>query len=197
MPGYVLDPAIGGSYICNNGVWSTKPQCLSKSYILHTHIFYMPIILFKVTGRCLFSTLQNFISSSISIQTTGQSLLMADSQNTSIVFNGSYIVLACVNGYTNTGASLNVTCLANSSWSQFPNCVSNPGSGSMTTTTTPTGSGSMATTTIATGNGSPCMIDGATTFTIANGNYLSSSLAFASATSATGNPTKCSFIIHI
>ncbi len=122
---------------------------------------------------------------------------MTDSQNTSAVFNGSYIVLACANGYTNTGASLNVTCLANSSWTQFPNCVSNTGSGSMATTTMPTGNGSMATTTISTGNGSPCMIDGATTFTIANGNYLSSSLAFASTTSATGNSTNCSFIIHL
>ncbi len=157
----------------------------------------MPFILFEVTGRCLFSTLQNFISSSISIETTGQSLLMADSQNTSVVFNGSYILLACVNGYTNTGGSLNVTCLANSSWTQFPNCISNAGSGSMTTTSISTGSGSMATTTISTSNGSPCMIDGAATFTIANGNYLSSSLAFASTTSATGNPTKCSFIIQI
>ena len=30
MPGYVLDPNIGALYNCNNGVWSTKPQCLSK-----------------------------------------------------------------------------------------------------------------------------------------------------------------------
>jgi hypothetical protein len=157
----------------------------------------MPIILFQATSRCSFSTLQNFISSSISIQTTGQSGLMTDSQNTSAVFNGSYIVLACANGYSNTGGSLNVTCLGNGSWSQFPNCVSNTGSGSMTTTTIPTGSGSMATTTISTGNGSPCMIDGATTFTIANGNYLSSSLAFASTTTATGNQTKFNFGIHI
>jgi hypothetical protein len=150
-----------------------------------------------VTGRCSYTTLQNLISSSISIQTTGQSGLMTDSQNTSAVFNSSYIVLACANGYTNTGGSLNVTCLGNGSWTQFPNCVLNTGSGSMTTTTISTGNGSMPTTTISTGNGSPCMIDGATTFTIANGNYLSSSLAFASSTSATGNSTKCSIIIHI
>jgi hypothetical protein len=136
----------------------------------------MPIILFEVTGRCLFSTLQNFISSSISIQTTGQSLLMADSQNTSVVFNGSYIVLACVNGYTNTGASLNVTCLTNSSWTQFPNCLSNTGSGSMTTATISTGS--------------PCMIDQATTFNISNGYYSSSSLAYTSNTTASGNHIK-------
>ncbi len=135
----------------------------------------MLIILFQATSRCSFSTLQNFISSSISIQTTGQSGLMTDSQNTSVVFNGSYILLACTNGYTNTGGSLNVTCLTNSSWTQFPNCVSN------------TGSGPMPTTTISTGNGSPCMIDAATTFTIANGNYLSSSLAYTSNTTATGN----------
>ncbi len=139
-----------------------------------------------MTGRCSYTTLQNFISSSIGIQTTGQSGLMTDSQNTNVVFNGSYILLACANGYTNTGASLNVTCLANSSWTQFPNCISNTGSGSLTTTTISTGNGSMQTTTVSTASGSPCMIDGAMTFTIANGNYLSSSLAFTSTTTATG-----------
>jgi hypothetical protein len=151
----------------------------------------MPIILFKATGRCSFSTLQNFISSSISIQTTGQSLLTADSQNTSVVFNGSYILLACVNGYTNTGGSLNVTCLTNSSWTQFPNCVSNTGSGSMTTPTISNGGGGpMMTTSISTGNVSPCMIDPATTFNISNGYYSSSSLAYTSNTTASGNYTK-------
>jgi hypothetical protein len=34
MPGYVLDPTIGASYMCNNGVWSTKPQCLSKNSLM-------------------------------------------------------------------------------------------------------------------------------------------------------------------
>jgi hypothetical protein len=121
---------------------------------------------------------------------------MADSQNTSVVFNGSYIVLACVNGYTNTGASLNVTCLANSSWTQFPNCVSNTGSGSMTTPTISTGGGSMMTTTISTGNGSPCMIDQATTFNISNGYYTSSSLAYTSNTTASGNHIK-SLILNL
>jgi hypothetical protein len=147
----------------------------------------MPIILFEATGRCLFSTLQNFISSSISIQTTGQSDLMTDSQNTSVVFNGSYILLACVNGYTNTGGSLNVICLSNGSWSQFTNCVLNTGSGAMTTPTISTGSGSMMTTPISTGNGSPCIIDPATTFNISNGYFANSSLAYTSSTTATGN----------
>jgi hypothetical protein len=127
-----------------------------------------------VTGRCSYTTLQNFISTSIGIQNTNQQRLLTDSQDKTVVLKDSDVVLACANGYINTGGSLNVTCLGNGSWTQFPNCVSNTGSGSMTTTT------------ISTSKGSPCMIDGATTFTIANGNYLSSSLAFASTTTATG-----------
>ncbi len=42
---------------------------------------------------------------------------------TSSVLNGSYIVFTCINGYINNGGSLNVTCSASGSWSQFPNCV--------------------------------------------------------------------------
>ncbi|CAF4947730.1 unnamed protein product, partial [Rotaria socialis] len=30
VPGYALDATVGNLYICNNGVWSTKPRCLSK-----------------------------------------------------------------------------------------------------------------------------------------------------------------------
>ncbi|CAF5225905.1 unnamed protein product, partial [Rotaria magnacalcarata] len=57
--------------------------------------------------------------------TTGQSQLMQTSQNTSIVLSGSYIVFACVTGYTNTGGSLNLTCSSSGVWSPYPNCVSN------------------------------------------------------------------------
>ncbi len=44
MSGYVLDPTIGASYVCNNGQWSTKPRCLSNStnnsgnYFAHIYI---------------------------------------------------------------------------------------------------------------------------------------------------------------
>jgi len=103
---------------------------------------------------------------------------MSASPETNEVYSGSYVVLSCISGYINNGGSLNITCLGNGSWTQFPNCVMS------------TGSGSMMTTTVSTGNGSPCMIDSATTFTIANGNYLSSSLAYTSNTTASGNYTK-------
>lgn len=130
--------------------------------------------LFTVTGRCTYSALQNFISTATGIQTTDQSRLVAATQDTTAVLNGSYTLLACVSGYTNIGGSLNITCLNNGSWSQFPNCVLNGGAGSVITTTTQP-----------TGNSLACTVD-ATTFTISNGYYVSSTLSYVSSTAATG-----------
>ncbi|CAF0747031.1 unnamed protein product [Adineta ricciae] len=163
MPGYILDPNIGALYNCNNGVWSTKPQCL-------------------ITGRCSYTTLQNFIFSATGIQTTGQNRLMASSTDATIVFNDSYAVLACTTGYVNIGGSLNVTCLNNGSWTQFPNCVINSGSITTTTTSIPN---QLSTTTIAPSTGAACSID-STTFTVTNGYYASSTLSYTSATTVTG-----------
>ncbi len=39
--GYALDPTVGASYICNNGQWSTKPRCLSKSGIYFAFNLYI------------------------------------------------------------------------------------------------------------------------------------------------------------
>lgn len=90
------------------------------------------------------------------------------------VLTGSYIVLACLNGYTNTGGSLNVTCFTNGSWSPFPNCALNG----------PTGS-AMTTTTMATNNGVACVVD-STTLVLNNGYYTNVSLSYASSSTATG-----------
>ncbi|UJR10078.1 hypothetical protein I4U23_014300 [Adineta vaga] len=170
MPGYVLDPNIGTTYTCNNGVWSNKPQCL-------------------ITGRCSYTALQTFIYSTNSLQTTGQNRLLASSPDATVVFNDSYIIVACVTGYTNIGGSLNITCLSNGSWTSFPNCVLNTGSGSVTTTptttTTSSGNGVLTTTTITAGNGSPCVVD-SNTFIITNGYYTNTSLSYISTTTATG-----------
>ena len=57
--------------------------------------------------------------------------------DTSSVLNGSYIVFACVNGYINNGGSLNVTCSASGTWSQFPNCVVTGQPGNPVTTPAP------------------------------------------------------------
>jgi hypothetical protein len=138
----------------------------------------------KVTGRCSYPTLLNFISTATGIQTTNQSSLIETTQNTSLVMGGSYIVLACANGYINNGGNLNISCSANNSWTQFPNCILNTANGSMTNAT------------ISTGNGSPCIIDQATTFNITNGYYSSSILAYASNTTASGNYIKSSFAFY-
>jgi len=129
--------------------------------------------------------LKSFISTASGVQATSQYYLAPAPDDANAVLNGSYMVLACLSGYTNTGGSLNVTCLGNGTWTQFPNCVLNSGSGSITTTT------------VSTGNGSPCMIDAATTFTITNGFYLSSSLSYASVNTATGNYIKFSALNFI
>jgi hypothetical protein len=121
---------------------------------------------------------ENFISSANGMQMTDEGNLVSASPETNEVYSGSYVVLSCISGYMNSGGSLNITCLGNGSWTQFPNCVLS------------TGSGSMMTTTVSTGNGSPCMIDQATTFNISNGYYSSSSLAYTSNTTASGNHIK-------
>jgi len=142
--------------------------------------------------------LKSFISTASGVQATSQYYLTPAPDDANAVLNGSYMVLACISGYTNTGGCLNVTCLANGSWTQFPNCVSNTGSGSMTTPTISNGGGGpMMTTAISTGNGSPCMIDPATTFNISNGYYSSSSLSYASVNTATGNYIKFSALNFI
>ena len=127
-----------------------------------------------MTGRCSFSQLRNFTTTATGIQTTGQSSLIQLPSEPGLVLNGSYIVFSCINGYINTGGSLNVTCNTNSLWSQFPNCVSNTGGGSITTTTMPTS------------NGSPCIVDATTTLNILNGYPISTTLSYTSNAAATG-----------
>ncbi|CAF3995083.1 unnamed protein product, partial [Adineta steineri] len=178
-PGYALDPIVGASHTCNNGVWSTKPRCL-------------------ITPRCSMDTLNKFLSSSTAIQTTSQMKLSATPQDTTVVFVDSYAVVACATGYTNTGGSLNVTCLSTGSWSAFPNCVINGGSGSLTTTTISAGNGGITTTTTAPGSpaltttttpssgGAACPYDPTTLFALTNGYYISSSISNPTPTTATG-----------
>ncbi|CAF3535250.1 unnamed protein product [Adineta steineri] len=164
-PGYALDPTVGASYTCNNGIWSTKPRCL-------------------ITPRCSMDTLNKFLSSP-TIQTTTQIQLRASPQDTTVVFVDSYIVVSCAVGYTNTGGSLNITCLSTGAWSAFPNCVLSNSGGSATTIMTSTTNGPVITTTTSVANGLACMIDAAT-FTITNGYYLTSSLSNPSPGTATG-----------
>ncbi|CAF3634681.1 unnamed protein product [Rotaria socialis] len=155
IPGYALDSTVGNLYVCNNGVWSTKPRCLT-------------------TGGCSFLTLQSFVSNATGIMATGQSQLMQPPQNTSVILSGSYIVFACITGYTNTGGSLNVTCSSSSSWSPFPTCVLNTGGG-----------GSLTTTTMPNNNGLSCAFD-TTTLNIMNGYSPNVSLTYTSSNTATG-----------
>ncbi|CAF1533170.1 unnamed protein product, partial [Adineta steineri] len=135
----------------------------------------------------------------------------ATPQDTTVVFVDSYAVVACATGYTNTGGSLNVTCLSTGSWSPFPNCVINGGSGSLTTTTISAGNGAATTTTISAGNGgvtttttaagnpaltttitpssggAACPYDPTTLFALTNGYYISSSISNPTPTTAAGN----------
>ncbi len=127
------------------------------------------------------------MSTATGIQTAGQSSLMQLPTESGVVLNGSYIVFSCVNGYTNMGGSLNVTCGTTGSWSQFPNCVSSTGSGSITTTTMSAGSGSITTTAVSAGTGLPCVVDKTTIYNITNGYPSSISLSYISDTAATGN----------
>ena len=117
---------------------------------------------------------------------------MASSTDATIVFNGSYAVLACMSGYVNTGGSLNVTCLNNGSWTQFPNCVLSSGSITTTTTSIPN---QLSTTTIAPNTGAACSID-STTFTITNGYYASSTLSYTSATTVTGKDSSSTILFR-
>ena len=135
----------------------------------------------EVTARCAFSTLQTFISTASALQIVDQKNLQASAQDTTTVFVNSFIVFACASGYVNTGGSLNVTCLSTGSWTQFPNCILNNGAVT-TATTTPT----IMTTTLSSSTGTACIID-SSTFTVTNGYYVSSSLTYASATTASGN----------
>ena len=112
------------------------------------------------------------MSTAAGIQIVDQKNLLASTQDTSAVLANSFIVLACANGYTNTGGSLNVSCSSAGSWSQFPNCVVSGGSG-------------VTTTTVTSNTGVGCSID-TSAFTINNGYYTSSSLKYTSATAATG-----------
>ena len=86
-----------------------------------------------------------------------------------------------MNGYTNIGGSLNVTCSASGAWSPFPNCALNSGSGSLTMTTAPAGSVLS------------CLVS-ATTLNITNGYYSNMSLSYTSSNMATGNEISFPFL---
>ncbi|CAF2679564.1 unnamed protein product [Rotaria sp. Silwood2] len=160
MPGYAIDSTVGELYNCNNGVWSTKPRCLT-------------------TGRCSFSALQDFIMNSAGLQTTGQSQLMQVPQETNFVLGGSYIVVTCMNGYTNMGGNLNITCSSSGSWSSFPNCILSGGSGGGG------GGGDGSETTPIVPSGNACVMD-ATTLNITNGYSSNASLSSVSNNKVTG-----------
>ena len=38
VTGFALDPAVGGNFSCNNGVWSTQPRCISKILDVNSHL---------------------------------------------------------------------------------------------------------------------------------------------------------------
>ena len=44
--GYTIDPSIGASYVCNNGQWSTKPQCIKSSNYRRFSIFIISYFYF-------------------------------------------------------------------------------------------------------------------------------------------------------
>ena len=130
--GYILDPSIGALYICDNGIWSTKPRCLSTidlTLVLPSSP-HLSLSL-KGTGRCSLSTLTTLLSMTTGLQSTGQTQLMRAPDDSTVILNGSYIVFSCMNGYTNMGGNLNVTCNANGTWSPFPKCVRGSNGGPM------------------------------------------------------------------
>jgi len=106
--GYYPDPSIGSNCSCNNGIWSARPNCLQS-------------------GRCPLSQLHTFLNDPT--QTAGLQIVtqqlntVSDDKNATT--QDSYILFNCSNGYTNTGGSYNVSCNANSAWSQpWPFCQS-------------------------------------------------------------------------
>ena len=129
-----------------------------------------------MTGRCQFSQLQNFISTAVGIQTTGQSLLRQPANDQTTVLNGSFIVFSCVSGYVNAGGSLNLTCGNNGMWSPFPNCIQSSGGGPMTTISP--GGGAIPTTTVPMSGGAGCFYDEPTMISIANGYRTTSSITY-------------------
>lgn len=106
-----------------------------------------------MNSQCSYSTLNNFVLSANTLKTTYDFRLITLPQDTNAVVSGSYVVLACLDGYINAGGNMNVTCLSSGSWSQFPSCVR----GTQATTTT-----------VATGTGMYCSYD-ASRLTIPNG----------------------------
>ncbi len=104
-----------------------------------------------MTGRCSYSTLKSFISTARNLQVTSQYRLTVAPEDTNVLLSDSYMVFSCISGYTNSGGGLNVTCLGNGSWTQFPNCIL-----------------STQTTTISPSNGVPCTYNSGL-LTITNG----------------------------
>ena len=35
--GFMIDPAVGSTFSCNSGMWSTRPRCLSEFLFLPLH----------------------------------------------------------------------------------------------------------------------------------------------------------------
>ena len=137
-----------------------------------------------MTGRCQFTQLQNFISTAVGIQTTGQSLLRQPANDQTTVLNGSFIVFSCVSGYVNAGGSLNLTCGNNGMWSPFPNCVQSSGGG-LVTTMSP-GGGAIPTTTIPMSGGAGCLYDEPRMITLDNGFRTASAITYVTQNTVTG-----------
>lgn len=133
--GYTLDPAIGSLYICDNGVWSTKPRCLSMNDFDRILLSSRSFFCFKEAGHCSLSSLTTFLSTTTGLQSTGQIQIIRPPDDSTVVLHNSYAVFSCVSGYTNMGGSLNVTCNPNGTWSPFPNCATDAGDNSMSPAT--------------------------------------------------------------
>lgn len=118
--GFTLDPSIGALYLCSDGVWSAKPRCLSRNYF---HLDLPDCSSFTGTDRCSLSFLKSFVSATVGVQSTNQTQLIEASDDSNIALNGSYVVFSCMDGYTNVGGSLNVTCDPTGEWSPLPKCV--------------------------------------------------------------------------